>query len=254
MRGELIYHNALWKDIAVTLSPSGQPPYPANAGQRAQGRERWLTPISAICGSLAIAASAVWLLIMEAVAHVLRPPELDAFPAYRGDVTPFQQAALARVTVIVIVSFLAIMALAVLTILLGRGARRQSGNEATLARLEKWAKVCLIVSLVGLGFLVLLGLSSLPAIVSFRLRLPLSINQLLDVVISRSPEISHALIAIIAAGAMGCFILSGIVARRGQRWRTPTNLVVSTLILLLWFATTTWVARFIVGFYLHLAW
>jgi len=29
---------------------------------------------------------------------------------------------------------------------------------------------------------------------------------------------------------------------------------VSALILLLWFASTAWLARFLVGFYLHLAW
>lgn len=238
----------------MTLSPSGQPPNPANAGQQAQGRGLWLTAISAICGGIVIITSAIWLLIMEAVAHLLRPPELDAVPAYRGDVGPFQQAALTRMTVIVIVSFLAIMALAVLTIVLGRIARRRSGNQATLAWLEKASSVCLIVSLVGLATSLALSLSSLPAIESFRLRLPLSINQLLDIVLSRSPEISHALFAIMAASAMGCLILNGIVARRGQRWRTPISLVVSALILLLWFASTTWVARFLVGFYLHLVW
>ncbi|HEY7342900.1 MAG TPA: hypothetical protein VH591_18650 [Ktedonobacterales bacterium] len=225
----------------MTLSPSGQ-----------QGRGRWLTAISATCGGIAIVVSAVWLLMMEAVAHLLRPPELSAIPAYRGDVTPFQQAALARMTAIVIASFVAIMAVAVLTIVLGRRARRQSGSAAALAWLEKWTTVCLIVSLVGLGFLALLGLSSLSAIVSLRLRLPPSINQPLDSVLSRSPEISHALVAITAAGAMGCFILSGIVAHRGQRWGASASLVYSALILLLWFATTAWVARFIVGFYLHL--
>jgi hypothetical protein len=207
--------------------------------------------LSATFGGLAIVSSAVWLLIMEAVAHLLRPPELDAIPAYRGDVGPFQQAALTRITAIVIASFLAIMALAVLAILMGRRARRQSGNDAALVWLGKWATVCLIVSLVGLGIILAFGLSSLPAIVSFRLRLPPSINQLLDIVLYRSPVIIQALVAITAASAMGCFILSGIVARRGQRWRTPISLVVSALILLGWFAITLLVARFIVGFYLH---
>jgi hypothetical protein len=104
------------------------------------------------------------------------------------------------------------------------------------------------------GIFVLLSLSSLPVIVALRLHLPPSINQLLDIVLYGSPVNIEVIVGITAASAMGCFILNGIVARRGQRWRTPTNLVVSTLILLLWFATTTWVARFIVGFYLHLAW
>jgi hypothetical protein len=244
--------SALWKDIAVTLSPSDQPPHPANSGQQAQERGRWLTAISATVGGLAIAASALWTQAMATIASALRPAELSAVPAYRGDVTPFQQAALTRMTVIVVVSFVAIMALAVLTILLGRRTRRQSGNEATLAWLEKWATVCLIVSLAGLGFIVLLSLSSLSAIVSFRFRLPSSINQLLDIVLYRSPVIGQALVTITTASTMGCFILSSTAARRGQHWRTPISLVVSALILLLWFVTTAWAARFIVGFYLHL--
>src|SRR5690348_8482352 len=115
--------SALWKDIAVTHSPSGQPPRSANLSQRGQQ----LTTLSAICGSIASGMAALWLLAMAIVARAVRPPELDAIPAYRGDVGSFQQAALTRVTAIVIVSFLAIMALAGLTILLGRRARRQSG-------------------------------------------------------------------------------------------------------------------------------
>lgn len=244
----------MWKDIAVTLSPSGQPPHPADSGRQAQGHGQRLIALSATFGGIAIVSSAVWLLIIEAVAHLLRPPELDAFPAYRGDVTPFQQAALTRMTAIVIVTFLAIVALAIVAIFLGRRARRQSGNDAALVWLEKWAMVCLIVSLVGLGLILAFGLSSVPPIVSFRLHLPPSINQLLDIVLYRSPSIIQALVAITAASAMGCFILSGIMARRGQRWRTPVSLMVSALILLLWFASTAWLARFLVGFYLHLAW
>jgi len=215
---------------------------------------RWLTVISATFGGLALAASALWMLAMGITASALRPAELSAFPAYRGDVTPFQQAALARMTAIVIVTFLAIMALATLAIVLGRRAHRQSGNDAALVWLGKWAAVCLIVSLVGLGLILAFGLSSVPPIVSFRLHLPPSINQLLDIVLYRSPSIIQALVAITAASAMGCFILSGIMARRGQRWRTPVSLMVSALILLLWFASTAWLARFLVGFYLHLAW
>ncbi|HEY1389392.1 MAG TPA: hypothetical protein VGF38_12685 [Ktedonobacterales bacterium] len=239
----------------MTLSPSGQPPHPASAIQQAQGRGRGLTTFSGAVGGLALAASVVWMPIMDGVARMLRPPELDAVPTYHGDVGPFQQAALTRVTTIVVITFLAIMALAVLTILLGRRVRRRSANEATLARLEKWATVCLIVSLIGVGFIVLLSLSSLPAIVALRLRLPPSINQLLDIVLYRSPPvIIELIVGITAASAMGCFILSGIAAHRGQRWRTPASLVVSALILLLWLASTAWLARFTVAFYLHLAW
>lgn len=240
----------------MTLSPSGsgQSPYPADAHQQAQGRGQRLTALSATFGGLALAASALWMLAMGITASALRPAELSAFPAYRGDVTPFQQAALTRVTVIVIVSFLAIVAFATLAIILGRRARQRAGSEAALAQLEKWASVCLIVSLAGLGFIVLLSLSSLPAIVSFRLHLPPSINQLLDTLLYRSQDIIQVIVAITAASAMGCFILSGIVARRGQRWHTPIDLAVSALILLLWFASTAWLARFVVGFYLHLVW
>ncbi len=238
----------------MTLSSSGLSQRPEGADQQMQRRGQRLITGSAICGSIACGVSAIWLLAMELVAWALRPPELSAFPAYRGDVRPFQEAALTRMTVIVIASFLAITALAVLAILLGRRARRLLGTEATAARLEKWATVCLVVSLVGLGLVLAFGLSSLPAIVSIRLHLPPLINQLLDIVLYRTPVITHALVAITAASAMGCFILSGIAVRRGQRWRTPVGLVVSALILLTWFAGTAIAARFIVGFYLHLVW
>lgn len=238
----------------MTLSPSGQPAHPADASRQAQGHGQRLTALSATFGGIALAASALWLLAMEITASALRPAELSAYPAYRGDVRPFQEAALARISVIVLISFLAILALALVAIILGRRARRQSGNEAAATWLEKWATVCLIVSLVGLGLILMLGLSSIPPIVSFRLRLPPFINQLLDIVLYQSRVIIQALVAIIAAGAMGCFILSAIVARRGQRWRTPVSLVVSGLILLLWLASTAWLARFIVGFYLHIVW
>lgn len=236
----------------MTLSSSGQAPQPANASQQAQGRGQWLVTASAICGSIAAGVSGFWLLAMELTAWALRPSELSAFPAYQGDVTPFQQAALTRMTAIVIGSFLAIMALAALAIILGRRARRQSSNGAAAASLEKWATLCLIVCLVGLGLLLLLGLSTLPVIESFLLRLPPLINEPLNIVLYRSPIIIQALIALTAASVMGCLILSGIVAHRGQRWRTPISLVVSALLLLAWFATTAWVARFIVGFYMHL--
>ena len=89
------------------------------------------------------------------------------------------------------------------------------------------------------------------------MRLPPAITQLINIVFERSPLIIQALVAITAVGAMGCFILSGVAVRfaRGQaihRWRTRISLVVSALILLGWFAITLLVARFIVGFYLHI--
>ena len=99
---------------------------------------------------------------MELTGSALRPAELSSFPAYRGDVRPFQEAALARISVIVIVSFLAILALALAAILLGRRARRRSDNVAGLARLEKWAAICLVVSLVGFAIILIFGLSSAP--------------------------------------------------------------------------------------------
>ncbi len=241
----------------MTLSPSGSTPQPQRDDQRASGGAGGLVAVSIVCGVIALAAAAVWLLAMEIIASALRPAELSAFPVYPGDVVPFQQAALARMTTIVIVTFLAIMALATVAIVLGRQARRQSGNEAAATWLEKWATVCLIASLAGLGLILMLGLSSIPPIVSFRLRLPPFINQLLDIVLYQSRVIIQALVAITAAGAMGSFILSGVAVRfaHGQaihRWRTRANLVVSALILLGWFAITLLVARFIVGFYLHL--
>lgn len=241
----------------MTPSQSGLTPQPHSDDQRASGGAGGLVAASIVCGVIALAAATVWLLAMELIGWALRPAELSNFPAYRGDVRPFQEAALARISLIVLVSFLAILALAVAAILLGRRARRLSDNMATLARLEKWAAICLIVSLVGFGIILIFGLSSLPAVESFRIRLPTAINQLLDIVLYRSPVIIQALAAITAAGAMGSFILSGVAVRfaHGQaihRWRTRVSLVVSTLILLGWFAITLLVARFIVGFYLHL--
>ena len=89
------------------------------------------------------------------------------------------------------------------------------------------------------------------------MRLPPAISQLINIVFERSPITIQALVAVTAAGAMGSFILSGVAVRfaRGQamhRWRTRISLVISALILLAWGVTTLWVARFIVGFYLHL--
>ena len=121
----------------MTLSPSGQPPHPADSGRQAQGPGQRLIALSATFGGIALVSSAVWLLIIEAVARLLRPADSSAFPAYRGDVTPFQQAALTRMTAIVIVTFLAIVALAIVAIFLGRRARRQSGNDAALASAGK---------------------------------------------------------------------------------------------------------------------
>ncbi len=241
----------------MTLSPSGPTPQPQRDDQRASGGAGGLVAASIVCGVIALAAATVWLLAMELTGSALRPAELSSFPAYRGDVRPFQEAALARISVIVLVSFLAILALALAAILLGRRARRRSDNVAALARLEKWAAICLVVSLVGFGIILIFSLSSLPAVESFRMRLPPAISQLINIVFDRSPIIIQALVAVTAAGAMGSFILSGVAVRfaRGQaihRWRTRLSLVVSALILLGWFVITLWVARFIVGFYLHL--
>ena len=241
----------------MTIPPSGPTPQPQHDDQRASGGAGGLVAASIVCGAIALAAATVWLLAMELTASALRPAELSSFPAYRGDIRPFQEAALARISVIVIVSFLAILALAVAAILLGRRARRRSDNAAGVARLGKWAAICLVVSLVGFGIILIFSLSSLPAVESFRIRLPTFVNQLLDIVLYRSPAIIQALAAVTAASAMGSFILSGVAVRfaRGQaihRWRTRVSLVVSALILLGWFVITLLVARFIVGFYLHL--
>jgi hypothetical protein len=241
----------------MTLPPSGPTPQPHSDNQRASGGAGGLVAASIVCGVIALAATTIWLLAMELTASALRPAELSSFPAYPGDVRPFQEAALARISVIVLVSFLAILALALAAIILGRRARRRSGNVAALARLGKWAAICLAVSLVGFGSILIFSLSSLPAVESFRMRLPTFVNQLLDIVLYRSPFIIQALVSVTAASAMGSFILSGVAVRfaHGQaihRWRTRLSLVVSALILLGWFAITLFVARFIVGFYLHL--
>jgi hypothetical protein len=241
----------------VTLSPSGPTPQPQRDDQRASGGAGGLVVASIVCGVIALATATVWLLAMELTGWALRPAELSSFPAYRGDVRPFQEAALARISVIVLASFLAILALALAAILLGRRARRLADTMAALARLERWAAICLVVCLVGFGIILIFSLSSLQVIESFRMRLPTFVNQLLDIVLYRSPIIIQAFAAVTAAGAMGSFILSGVAVRfaHGQaihRWRTRVSLVASALILLGWFAITLLVARFIVGFYLHL--
>lgn len=198
---------------------------------------------------------------MATLAHMLRPPELNSVPRYyRGDVRPFQQAALTRMTIIVVASYLVIIAFAVIAIFLGRWARRRSGNEGALARLRKWAGICLIVSLVSLGITLIFNFIFLPAIMSLHMSLPLFIAQTITTVLDQSTLIVEALIAFMAASAMGSLILSGIAvghphpqtARRWERWRVRISLVVSPLILLLWFALTAFLARFIVAFYLHI--
>lgn len=248
----------------MTIPSSGFSPLPASAGQPTPGRGQGAFIASAILGGIALAASAPWTLVMVFVARAVRPPELSQFPAYRGDVTPFQQAALARITVIAVVSFVAILALAALAIFLGRRAQRRMANDAALVRVEGWAVVSLIVSLVGLGAIVLLGFGSSLAAQSgwVRFHLPPQVFEVLDAILSRAPFILMVLAAVTAASALASFMLSGVAVRkthghaqavsRLRRWRAHISLVVSALILLVWFAFTALAARFIVAFYLHL--
>ena len=124
----------------MTLPPSGPTPQPQRDDQRASGGAGGLVAASIVCGVIALAATTIWLLAMELTASALRPAELSNFPAYRGDVRPFQDAALARISVIVLVSFLAILALALASILLGRRARRHSDNVAAIGAAGKMGR------------------------------------------------------------------------------------------------------------------
>lgn len=249
----VLHTHAIKKEPAVAL--------PANASPPAGHPMRWLAALSALCGGLAVTGSALWTPLMLAMARMFRPPQLDAIPPYRGNIQPFQQAAEERMWVALIVSFLAIIVLAALAILLGRRARRFVGNGVA-PLLDKWAVRCLIVSLVAFGSTLLLSLgSALSAgpLVSFRAHVPPLMAQVLGVILEWSPQITLLLISVIAAGALGTFILSGIVVRvpRGRmptarRWHTRIRLVVSALLLLGWFVITAGAAQFVVAFYLHL--
>lgn len=247
----------------MTLPPSGPTPLPESPDQQTPGRGRWRIAPSAVCGGIALVAAAIWMPAMETLAQMLRPPELNSVPHYyRGDVRPFQQAAQTRMTIIVIASFLVIIALAMIAIFLGRWARRRLGNQGAMKRLDKWAGVCLIVSLACLGFILLLTLSANSMVQLTRMQFPAPIIQPLNVVLEWSPQITQMLVAVMAMGAIGSLILAGIAvgnphyqtARRWERWRVRISLVVSPLILLLWLAFTAFLARFFVALYLHIVW
>lgn len=234
------------EDPAVTLPPSNIPLPPAMVSDQAPRHGRLLARLS---GGFAIAAVVIglgWGPVMLIIAHLLRPPQLDGGP-YRGDIGSLRQAAETRMWIILIASFLIILALVWLAIVLGRGALRIAGSgtesDKAVARLRKWGGICLTVSLLGLGYIGLAGgfwaTFKGPAFPSY--------------VYTYNQWILVLLIASTVLGAMGSFILNGIAARKTSA-RTWVGAVVSALVILLWFLFVAGAAQLLVSFFLHYVW
>jgi hypothetical protein len=142
--------------------------------------------------------------------------------------------------IIVVASFVAILAFAIAAMLLGRRALRQPTPQR-LRSITRWAYAALLTGLLICIFELL---------ANARISLPFWLAQ--------------ALLIIAAAAVMTSFILSGIAARRTRRqplqagghsrargFGARTCLALSSLSILFGFALVAFLAQFIVSFYLH---
>lgn len=215
-----------------------------SAGMR--GRRRRLAARAWLLACCAVAASAGWVPAMVATARDLRPNQLDGTAAHRDPVPGSLDEARLHMWLIVIVSFLVIVALAVMALFVGRRALRMTTASAvSLARLERGA----VASLAG-GLVIWLVPFFLDAA---------------DRYFSLPEEVSVQLASIALAGAVGSFILGGIAVRQvaagpeqaaahRRAWYTGASicLAVAPVIILTLFLGTAIDAQIIVGFFLHL--
>lgn len=205
------------------------------------GRGRPLARLSAALAITALIASAAWGPVMEVIARLLRPPELNSTRYGYQQVAPFQHDAEQRVWIILIASFLLILALALLAIIFGRRALRFPGSEAPVARLRRWGGVCLVICLLSLVGAVLMEYAPNALATSIGFSYIYTISQFIFIILATTT----------AMGALASFILNGIVARRAAI-RAWLSLVVSALVMLIWFLAVAVLAQFLVAFYLHL--
>jgi len=140
--------------------------------------------------------------------------------------------------IILIVSFLLVLAFMILGIVLGRRALRFANGEQMASRLDKWGGVSLVISLLSVGCLLLEYFA--PGIFRSLVFVPYIVIQLSVVLF----------IALAAAGAMSGFILSEMAARATVRARV--SLAESALMVLSWFLFVALLAQVIITSYSHL--
>ncbi len=203
--------------------------------------ERQLATQSSVCASIAVVLGLVWGPIMWIIAFVLRPPHLSSPDYNPRELASLQHDAALQLWIILIASFLLALALAMFAIILGRRTVRFAGSERLAARLGWWGGVSLVISLLSLGCLLLEYYA--PAIFhsngSYGF-VPYIVIQLSFVLF----------IALAVAGALSSFVLNGIAARTSARARI--GLVVSALLVLVWFLFVALFAQVIVAVHVHL--
>ncbi|HEU4785243.1 MAG TPA: hypothetical protein VFS83_18035 [Ktedonobacterales bacterium] len=219
----------------MTTPPmSGSSPAPATT----RVHERQLATQSSVCASVAIVLGLVWGPVMWAIAFVLRPPQPGSSGYNPFGIATLQHDAALAMWIILITSFLLVLALMILGIVLGRRALRFANGEQMAARLDKWGGVSLVISLLSVGGLLLEYFA--PGIFQPFAFIPYIVIQLSVVLF----------IALAAMGAMSGFILSGMAARATVR--TRVSLAESALMVLSWFLFVALLAQFIIKSYSHL--
>lgn len=225
----------------MALSPSDFPVPAAPGRQQTSRRGRVLVRLSGVTAIAAVVIGLAWGPVMAAIARLLRPAQLNSGHFSYAEVAPLQHDAEQRMWIILIASFLVILALLALAIILGRVALRLVGNDVAVARLRRWGGICLAISLLSLVASILVEL--LPSILRPALFYAFiyTINQFLVFI----------LIATSVTGATASFILNGMVVRKAPTWAW-VRAGVSALLILLWFWLVAVTSQFIVAFYLHL--
>jgi hypothetical protein len=218
----------------TTPPPSGSSPVPATS----RVYERQLATQSILCASVAVVLGLIWGPIMWIIAVALRPPQPSS-PDYNAlETATLQHDAALEMWIILIVSFLLVLAFMILGIVLGRRALRFANGEQMASRLDKWGGVSLVISLLSVGCLLLEYFA--PGIFRSLVFVPYIVIQLSVVLF----------IALAAAGAMSGFILSEMAARATVRARV--SLAESALMVLSWFLFVALLAQVIITSYSHL--
>jgi hypothetical protein len=214
------------------------------SNQQALRRRSARLVLTGIVAGCAVIAPLIWGPIMLTIAHTLRPPDKP-----HVDFRALASEASAHMKIILAATILALLALAALSISLGRSALRVASDDVLSRRLEKWAIGSLVMGVaVGFG----------PTLVSWVLRF--------------SPVFqgSVALYTVMMAGAMGSFVLSGITIHKvtpasfgqapaqGRVWQygVRISLAAASLAVIAWFLSVYVLCLFtinffLVGFFLH---
>ena len=223
--------------------PSSDYSLSSATGSQQASRGRGLARLSVVFGIATLVASAAWGPVMQIIAYAIRPAQISTSRLSYQEAAPFQHEAEQRMWIILIVSFLVILTLVALAILFGRRALRIAGNDVLVARLRRWGAICLAISLLSLACAALL----LYGPVAYWL------NNTFSYIYTISRFILAVLASTMAMGVLASIILTVITVRGAAIWAW-LNLLVSMLVVLLWFFTVAFLARFIAAFYLHLVW